>query len=485
MLITKSKYLLGLQCPKLLWVAFNDKSKIPKPDSATQHIFDEGHKVGELAKSLYPGGIDIPSDDFMGNIKKTKELSPKRKPLFEAGFKSGDIFARADILNPVGNDGWDIIEVKSSTQVKDVNLHDLSFQKYCYEKDGIKIRKCFLMHINNQYIKSGNINPEEFFHSEDVTGEVEELSKEVRERIEGMFKIIRRKECPDIDINKHCSDPYSCSLTNYCWSHLPCNCVFDLYRGGKKSFELYEKGIQAIKDIPNDFKLNDKQSIQKECEKTGKPYMHKEGIKHFLNTLHYPLYYLDFETFSTSIPLYDGTKPYQQIPFQFSLHIVKKKGAKPKHLYFLAEANGDPRKKFLEELKADLGNTGSIIVFNQSFEIGRLRELGEAFPEFKKWVESTTGRIVDLLIPFRNFHYYNSSQHGSASIKKVLPALTGKGYGGMDINNGGDASLAFLDLMFTEISKEDKKKVRQDLKKYCELDTFGMVLIIDELNKLI
>src|SRR3972149_698402 len=172
-MLSNSRYLNGLQCPRLLWIATNEPERMPEPDVATQHIFDQGHLVGELAKKLFPGGIDVPAGNFMGNIELTKSLIQKRKPLFEAGILSGKIYSRVDILNPVNDDEWDIIEVKSSTSVKDVNLHDVSFQQLCWENGGLKIRKCFLAYINNQYVRNGEINPEELFTLQDISDEVE------------------------------------------------------------------------------------------------------------------------------------------------------------------------------------------------------------------------------------------------------------------------------------------------------------------------
>ncbi len=478
-LLTKSKYLWGLQCPKLLWTAVNDKKSIPEPDRFTQHKFDQGHLVGELAKKLFPDGINISEDDFMGNIRKTKKLLSSEKPLFEAGIMQDNLYSRADVLKP-NTDGWAIIEVKSSTKVKDVNIHDVTFQKYCYEKAGLKINRCFLMHINNEYVKDGEIDPVKFFKIEDINSSVDEIYGDVPKRVEAMFKTISLDKCPKVKINSNCSNPYDCALYDSCWEYLPDNNVFCLYKGGKKSFELFEKGVETIKDIPDGCKLDNKQTIQKECEKTG-VHVDKEGIRHFLKSLVYPLYYLDFETFQTAVPLFDGTKPYQQIPFQFSLHVVK--GEDVQHHSFLAEGSEDPRRKFASELKKVLGKTGSIVVYNKSFEIARLRELANAFPEYNDWVEDIIGRVVDLLAPFRNFSYYNGKQQGSASIKRVLPAITGKDYSELDINKGYDASLAFLDIAFGEVSEEERKKVRRDLEKYCCLDTEGMMWIVEELKK--
>lgn len=426
-LLTKSKYLAGLSCPKCLWTAVNDREKMPEADAALQNRFDEGHKVGELAKKLYPNGIDIPSDDFMGNIRAAKQLLGEKKVLFEPGFMKDKLFARVDILKPVKGNRWDIIEVKSSTSVKEVNLHDVSFQKHCLEKSGLIINKCSLAFINNKFVKEGEVYPEAFFTVEDITERVEVAGKGIKGRIAEMFKIISSKECPELSIGKHCDAPYSCNLKEHCWNFLPETHVFQIYRGEKKSTELFESGVSCLSDIPDGFKLNVKQEIQKECEKTKKPHINKKAIQEFLASLKYPLYYLDFETFNTAIPLFDGTKPYQNIPFQFSLHVVDEKGGGVKHHSFLAEGATDPRPKFAEKLKEVIGTKGSIIVYYQAFEIGRLKELMASFPENKEWVDNALGRIVDLFIPFGNFDYYSPLQKGSASIKKVLPALTGKG----------------------------------------------------------
>jgi len=209
-LLTKSKYLQGLQCSKLLWVSVNDKTRFPEVDAAQQQVFDTGTEVGELATTIFDG-IKVPEDSFMDNINKTKELLKENKPLFEAGFMIDDLFSRADVLVPVG-DEWDIIEVKSSTSVKDVNIHDVSFQKLVYEKSGLKIRKCFLMFVNKEYVRQGELNVSELFVKEDITSQVEEFSEGLTERIEKMKKIINSKE-PAVAIGAHCSDPYEYIMT--------------------------------------------------------------------------------------------------------------------------------------------------------------------------------------------------------------------------------------------------------------------------------
>ncbi|MBW2972858.1 DUF2779 domain-containing protein [Candidatus Woesearchaeota archaeon] len=480
-LLTKSKYLIGLQCPKYLWIVFNDSKQIPKAGVPDEFKFKEGEKVGELAKKLFPDGIDLPADDFVKNLEESEKALKERKPLFEAGFKFGNIFSRADVIVPVG-DEWDIVEVKSATKVKDINYHDVAFQKYVYESKGLKIRKCFLLHLNSKYIRKGELDLKGLFVKEDITSKVSLHFLGIKGRIDSMFKIISSEKMPEMKVGAHCSDPYKCPVC-HCWEELPENHVFCLYRGGKLSCKLFEEGIEAIGDIPEDVKLNDKQGIQRDCALSGKPHIHKESIKHFLNTLKYPLYYLDFETFSTAIPMFDGLKTYSQVPFQFSLHVVEKEGSKPKHYEFLYNGNEDPREDFILALKKVLGDKGSVVVYNQVFEINRLKDLGEHFPKYKKWVDSVLSRIVDLLVPFRNFSYYNPKQEGSASIKKVLPALCSKSYKGMGITDGGTASVKFFNMAYGEC--ENKDKIRQDLLKYCELDTLAEVWIVEELGKLI
>ena len=482
-LLSKSKYLTGLQCPKLLWLEINDPERLPQVDLATQFIFDQGHLVGELAKKLFPEGIDVPTDDFMGNIATTKELLNERKPLFEAGILAGRIYSRVDILRPANGDQWDIIEVKSATSVKEVNIHDVAFQRHCCESQGLPINHCYLAYINNQYTRDGEIDPQELFKIDDITDLVEEASQGIYDRIDTMLENIAREECPESDIGTHCRDPYQCALAE-CWDFLPEHNIFNLYYGGKKCFELYDSGIFTVKEIPDSYKLNGKQCIQRDCEISGRPHVDREAITDFLSTLYYPLYYLDFETIGPAVPLFDGTRPYQAIPFQFSLHVVSDGKASPDHFSFLAGSPDDPRPAFLSELKKVLGDSGSIIVYNQGFEEGILKKLAVIFPEYDDWITSVRGRLVDLLQPFRGFHYYHPRQKGSASIKRVLPALTGKGYDGMEISEGGEASIKFYTVTYGEATEEERNKVRADLEKYCALDTEGMVWIVDKLSEL-
>lgn len=467
----------------MIWIEIHEPGKIPETDPVTQHIFDQGHLIGELAKKLFPEGIDIPTEDFMGNISTTLELLKERKPLFEAGITAERLYSRVDILNPTGEEGWDIIEVKSSTSVKDVHINDVAFQRYCCNQSGLNIRKCYLILINNQYVRDGQIDPEGLFNIHDVTDKVEEASVGIQNRIDGILEVINQEACPEMIIGPHCRDPYECPLTD-CWDSLPEHNIFTLYYGGKKSFEMYDSGIVAVGEIPSGYKLNDKQRIQQACVASGEPHIDREAVHSFLSSLEYPLYYLDFETIGPAVPLFDGVRPYQNIPFQFSLHVVKGEFSQIEHYSFLASGASDPRPALLSELQKALGNSGSIIAYNKGFEEGILRDLAPAFPEYSDWITQVCSRLVDLLAPFRNFDYYHPVQKGSASLKAVLPAITGRGYEDLDINDGQLASISFLSATFGDMPNAERVKVMNDLEQYCGRDTEGMVWIVDKLREL-
>jgi hypothetical protein len=485
--ISKSKFLSGTQCAKLLWVAYNAKDRIPEPDAAQQAIFDQGHEVGALARTLYPGGIEVGAGvtDFEPVLRASLDAVKARKPLFEAGFVYNGGFARVDILNPVGRNEWDIVEVKSSTEVKDVNLIDLAFQAFVYNGAGLRIRRCCLMHVERDYVRRGPVDPKKFFKLADVTKDVSTLSQEIEPQLEDMLRVIGRRQEPDIAIGPHCSDPYDCPLRDQCWAIVPVDSVFDLYYGGKKCWRLFGGGITRLRDIPDHVELTDRQAIQRAVALTGKPHIDRPALARFLKRLAYPVSYVDLETFSTAIPLFDGLSPYQQVPFQFSLHRQPAPGAKPEHHGFLADGRGDPRPAFLDCLRGCIGERGAIIVYNEKFEKGILDALAEAFREHAGWIEEVTKRMVDLLEPFQAFDYYHPDQHGSASIKAVLPVLTGHSYADLEIQEGGQASLEYLRVHFGDVLEAERRRVRAQLARYCGQDTEGMVWIVDALRRLL
>ncbi len=478
-LLTKSAYRYGLVCDRLFWIYQNNREQLPEVDESTQAIFDQGHLIGNLAKSLYPGGVEIDwSAGHEAGITQTGAAVGKRKPIFEAGFQHGMTHARADILNPSALGKWDLIEVKSSSGVKEDHLSDVAFQKHVYESAGVPISRCFVMHLDRTYVRRGDLDVGKLLALTDVTQEIKPFSAGVPAEIERQLSVMSQSEPPEAVIGSGCN---GCVLHDECCSFLPARNVFSLNRAGQKSYDLMNQNILAIKDIPEDYDLTQRQSIQVACEKTGEPHIEPQAIQAFLKQLKYPLYFLDFETFMMAVPPYDEMSPYEQVPFQYSLHVIQSPGAQTEHYSFLSPGVTDSRPEIMSALKKQLGQTGSIVAYNAAFEISVLKSCAGHFPLYGAWLESILPRVVDLYIPFRNFHYYHPDQNGSASLKAILPPLTGQGYVGLEIANGLAASLRFREMVFGNLEEERKKEIRNALEIYCQQDTEGMIGIIKAL----
>ena len=487
LVISKSKFLWGMQCRKLLWNAYNAEPLFPEPDAQAQAIFDQGREIGNLAKTLFLAGIEVDQGvaDLDQALGLTQQALKLRLPLFEAAFSHQGGFAKSDILVPADDDTWDIVEVKSSTSVKKVNILDLAFQSFVIAGAGLKIRRCFLLLINPDYVRCGEVDPAKFFVRHDVTAQVMAASGQIESRLEEMFSVVRLKGQPEVRIGPHCDAPYACPLHDQCWSFLPPDNVTTLYRGAKKGFQLLAGGVNQIKDIPQSYRLTENQKIQRQVAVTGQPYFNKPAIREFLRQIEYPISYLDFETFAPAIPLLDNASPFEQVPFQFSLHTVQSPGGQPDHRMFLAEGRTDPRREFLQKLQEWLPENGSIVVYNQQFEQSRLRECCQLHPQFQPWFNNLESRFLDLLVPFRAFYYYGPGQGGSASIKNVLPVLVGRSYESLTIRDGAMASQEFLRVHFTKVSEDERQRVRQALEEYCREDTAAMIWILEGLRKLV
>ena len=486
-LISKTRYIQGLQCTKLLWHVYNTRDLVPPADASTQAVFDQGHEVGSLAQQLFPGGIavegTVPFDEV---VTRSRDLLHGRAPLFEAGFRHNHVIARADVLEPAGADEWNLVEVKSSTSVKDPYWDDLAIQRHCYEGAGLRIRRCWLMHVDNRYVREGHVDPSRLFARVDVTNTVEKKMIGIERRIDVMLHVIQAAHSPEVEIRPQCSSPYACPLIPLCWKKVleTRNSIFSLTRLGAKAWPLYRQGVETTDSIPADFRLSRAQKIQVKAERHGRPSISVRAAGRFLSTLRSPLYYLDFETFQTAIPLLDGTRPYQPVPFQFSLHVAASADSALEHYSWIWEGKGDPRKILLDELQRLIGPLGTVVAYGAAFERARLRECALAYPELAAWVEGILGRIVDLLAPFRSFSVYFPAQEGSASMKRVLPALTGRSYKDLAIQEGGQASIEFKRITFGDVPEEERRRVRGQLEEYCGLDTQGMADIVRALVKL-
>ena len=490
--LTKTRYVSGLACSKWLWLEFNAPDRLPRPDESTKYLLDEGRQIGELARRRYPTGMLLPSESPEENEQRSRKFLDKRVPLFEAGFThpNGKCYARADVLLPVGEDEWNVVEVKSGASVQEEYLHDVAFQHSCYIGAGLKIRRCSLLLINTKYERSGEIAPAQLFQEEDVTDAIKQVAPTIQPNVEVLLKIANSKVCPEFRRGERFhKDEFGVHSDDLIWKEHPASDISNLSGGGKKILQLLEAGVFRIRDIPKSVILSGKQGVQFAAHTSGRTHVDRTKLATFLGGLRYPLHFLDFETIYPALPVFDGTRPYQQIPFQFSVHVVEAPGHKPRHHSFLSLESMDPREELLESLRKVIGPEGHLVAYNQSFEKSRLEELSKFLPEHATWVREAKGRFVDLWTPFRDFDYYSPEQGGSASLKAVLPAITGHGYDGFAIANGFQASRAYLHAAFgnedgKKASQNELEVIRRALERYCGQDTEGMVWIVEKLAEL-
>jgi hypothetical protein len=481
---SKSQFIKGIQCHKYLWLyKYKPELRTP-PDAFQQAIFDASTEIGRYAHGLFPGGVEITYEgsSIDQKLRLTQDLiSDGAETIYEATFDYDEIVVMVDILHK-GPSGWEIYEVKGSTSPdKEPYLQDVSVQYYVVSGSGLSVSKAFLVHLNREYVRSGDINIHELFIMRDFTDEVRDHQDHVVEELSSMRDMLR-KECPEIDIGSQCSAPYDCGFRDYCWEHIPDNSVFDLKERGINKFEYYYKGIIRFKDFDLD-DLNYKQKMQVEAELYDKPVIDVTGIKQFLDMLNYPQYFLDFETFMPAIPQFNGTRPYQPVPFQYSMHVIENDASELKHYEYLADAGIDPREKIARDLTQLIPENACVIAYNSSYEKGRIKELAEQFREYSEKLLRINENMIDLMIPFKRRHYYTKEMRGSYSIKAVLPALVPElRYEGLAISGGNEAMSVYSTLHLIE-DKSEVEKIRKDLLKYCRLDTLGMVKLTEKLKE--
>ena len=474
--MTKSKYLSAFQCEKKLWLEFHDKDKATPISEVQQAIFSQGHFVGEIARDEYPGGTLIDSDylDIPKGLKITQdELAKKPPAIFEAFFQFNDVLVRPDIMVNNGDGTWDFIEVKSSTTLKPENIRDVAIQSYVISGCGIKIRKSYLMHLNRECIYP---NLDNLFTKIDLTEKIISFINEMDNSLENLRDMLSENQAPDISIGGRCSKPYNCHFREHCWKDVPEYSVFNIpgiYL--KQKEELYNKGIVNLEDIPADNGFQNKQKDFIDSFNSKTPIINIAGIQAELDTLQYPLYFLDFETFGPAVPRFDGLHPYEQYPFQYSCHILDAK-QELSHMEYLHTETTDPRLHLLKSLIDTLNDNGSIVAYHAGFEKGVISKLAQQFPEYAEKLEAIKERFWDQLNIFRRY-YSDYRFKGSNGLKSVLPVVVpGMNYSNLDVQEGSQAQVVWKQMI--DLPNGDEKNILiQQLLKYCQLDTLAMVEI--------
>ncbi len=494
--LSKSKYCGLWQCPKLAWLRKYKPEELVL-DFSVQQRMEVGNEVGDLAMGLFGDYVEVTAYngdkiDLTQMIANTKAAMEKEtENICEASFDYNGLYCAVDILRKQG-DGWAIYEVKSSThEDKAVYYADVAYQKYVLEHCGVNVGACFLVVLNDEYIFDGTLKLDELFSVTDVTVPVIAESCNIVVNLSIAERLLDSENEPDIDLSTRCKEPYLCAFWKYCARNVPCPSVFDLYRMPfKKKVENYRKGLITYNDLLyGDAKLNETQLRQIDYQLGDKAdHIDKASIGEFLDTLSYPLYFLDFETMQPVIPQFIGTKPYQQITFQYSLHYIEHEGGELRHKEFLGESGADPRRALAEQLCSDIPMNVCVTAYNKAFECTRIKELAQWYPDLAEHLLNIRDNMRDFLVPFQSGYYYNRAMGGSFSIKSVLPALFPDDpeldYHNLDgVHNGGEAMTIFPKIK--EMPPEEQQRTRHNLLKYCELDTYAMVKVWEKLREAI
>lgn len=490
MRLSKSSFIRGVQCEKMLYLDKHHSDLREERSVSKEAIFEQGTNVGLLAQDLFKGGYDASPDDYSriskSLINTQKAIEIGESIIYEATFEYNGLLSAIDILVKENNQ-WKAYEVKSSSSVSDTYVIDAAVQYYTIVNSGLELSDISLVLINSEYVRKGEIDLNDFFKIISVKNEVLNQQSILPDKIDFLKNTINKKEIPTKNIGVHCNEPYDCDFKAHCWKHIPEYSIFDISRlKQKKKFKLYNQGIITFDQLKNsDMKFSSSQKIQISSEVQNSSIIKKELIKDFTDSLNYPLCFLDFETILPAIPLFDNCKPFQQVVFQYSLHVQKEKESILSHYEYLAPSDIDPREALILKLIEDCGSNGDIIVYNISFERGRLNELITIYPKYKEQLNNIINRMKDLMIPFQKKWFYTPEMKGSYSIKYVLPALVSDlSYDQLAIKDGGTASNTFLS-MVTNTFDGNEAKERENLLEYCKMDSYAMVKILDELFQVV
>lgn len=482
--LSKSKIIAYRQCPKRLWLEIHRPEL--RDDSASEMVFRIGNQVGDVARSIYdPEGRGVFLDiQVIGHeqafARSAVLLESGEVPVFEAGMVAGGALAYADVMLPDPLDGavaWKMIEVKSSTGVKDYHRDDIAVQAHVASAAGVRLSSVSLAHIDSSFVYAGDGNYRGLLKENDLTEDALSRTTEVAEWIAGAQSVAALPTEPEISTGPHCDDPFTCGFRDYCNRDkvLPEYPLSALPRfSGSKQALMEELGIEDLRDVPDEH-LSGLQVLVKKHTAAGTVYFDAEGAATDLSPYGFPAYFLDFETAMFAVPIWTGTRPYQQLPFQFSLHVLDEAGSL-RHHGFLDLSGDDPSRACAQSLVELCGEQGPVFAYNAAFECRVMRELAGRFPEFAPVLEGIIGRMVDLLPVARN-RYYHPSQHGSWSIKAVLPAAVPElSYDQLEgVQDGNMAVSAYMEAIASATAPERKREIEEQLFSYCRLDTFAMV----------
>jgi len=491
--ISKSDFLIFNECSSLFWFFKYHKERlaIHSPIPFEEQRKQQGQEAELYARNLFIGGVLVQNHEISAVNLTTALIKSNTEVIFQAAFKYNDLMAITDII--IWNSeyqAWDLFEVKGSSSrrvKKKTHLIDATFQKIVIEGSGLKLSNIYLIELNKEYIRRGEIQVDELFQISEITTEVLDLEDHVRHEIVEAREFLKKPE-PNSCECRYKGRSKHCPAFLYLYPDVPEYSVYDLVGIGNSKAKLkalVDEGVIDIKDIRDDHDLTTRHRNQWRVHITQEPIIRYEKIKKELEKLVYPIYFLDYETHSSAIPKYDYTYPYQQVVFQYSIHVVYENGD-VEHKEFLHKSNETPMHIVSMRLREDIGDEGSVVVWNKTFESSCNKDLASMNSGNEEFLLSLNHRMFDLMNIFRKQYYLHDDFKGSYSIKKVLPVLCPElNYEELNISEGGTASIKYEEAIFGNISENDRKKIFNDLLKYCHLDTWAMVRIWEELKKLI
>lgn len=484
--LSKSKYIAGCQCVKRLYFQVHQPELAAEPDDSADAIIEQGREVGMLARQLFPGGVEVGSMRLDQAIRATRELiaNPEVPTIFEGVFEGDGVLVRVDALQRRKENHWRLVEVKSTSDLRDRHVEDVGIQSYVLSFSGVKLTSVWLAHINRDYVLNGTtVDPRQFFLFRNLTDRVKNLRPELVIRLRSQMNVLAMPTPPEVPVGPHCVNPVVCEFFQHCNQPLPEDHIGYLPRLHASAAEqLEELGVESIHEIPADFELSEFQRRVCTAMQTGQPWFSAE-LKTELESLRYPLYFMDFETVNPAIPRFSGMRPYDHLPIQWSVHVQRQPGSPTEHFDFLALDNRDPRTAFIASLCEALGeDNGSVVVYNEQFESQRLWELAGWLPAYTDRIRDIQRRLWDLLPVVRN-HVYHPAFGGSFSLKAVLPALVPEmTYEGMEVPNGQAAGLAWESMISDRATESERQAKRKALLEYCGQDTLALVKLLEALR---
>jgi len=499
MVFSKSDYMTYLKHPAWLWLKKFEKHRLPEIDESTQAIFEAGYEFESYAEKLFPDGIRLGFNNFPeynSLVSRTQDaLNNAVKTIFQGRFEANGLTCIVDVLDRVDDKTFDLIEIKSSTRAKPEHYYDLAFQIKVIEESGLTIRTISVLHLNKEYVRNGEIDPQGIAMMTDVTDEVRALAEVTDIQVEKAREVLTLSQVSDL--SPRWANHAGVSGTSwfhewldlYKYLHLELDrySIYSLsYPNAKQIGELEDAGILLIKDIPDDNGYKDKHQLQVNVTKTGKRMIDSEKIREYLDTFQYPLYFLDYETYSSLVPMFDNESPYCDYPFQYSLHILDAPDAELRHTEYLHQSNTCAMPDLVKKLQSDIGDNGTILTWNMSYEKGCNDRMAKLYPEYAKFLNAINHRTQDLMIPFSKLWFVDKDFYGSASIKYVLPVLVPDlSYKQLEVSDGLKARRLWMDTFLNGNNQDKKDQINKELCEYCTLDTYAMVLIFNELQKAI